>query len=359
MSLATLAFPAVKPVLHRLDAETAHRLTIAMLKFAGAGGAPAESGLATVCFGLRFPNPLGLAAGFDKNAEVPDAMLDLGFGFVEIGTVTPRPQAGNDRPRLFRLAEDEAVINRMGFNNLGAGIVRRRLMARREKGGIVGVNIGANRNSPDRVADYVQGIRMFADLASYLVVNVSSPNTPGLRDLQSRAALQHLLEAVNVARGTRATPLLVKIAPDLGDGELEDLAEVCTVGHVDGMIVSNTTVARPPLNSPLARQQGGLSGKPLFDLSTRILARLYLLTEGRMKLVGAGGVSDAETAWRKIEAGASLIQLYTALVYRGPALVGDILGGLAGKLAASPFTSIAEAAGCRAGDIAHHGLAGT
>jgi dihydroorotate dehydrogenase len=359
MNLARFAFPLMKPILHRLDAETAHRMTIAMLKSQTAAHSSRPSRLAVDCLGLSFPNPLGIAAGFDKNAEVPDALLNLGFGFVEVGTVTPRPQAGNNRPRLFRLADDEAVINRMGFNNLGFGIVRRHLEGRRARGGIVGVNIGANRNSPDRIADYVQGVKTFAGLASYLTVNISSPNTPGLRDLQSRDALARLLAALHNARGSQKAPLLVKIAPDLREGELEDIAEICSGGPVDGMIVSNTTISRQPLRSPQAREQGGLSGRPLFDLSTRVLARLHVLTGGRVTLVGVGGVSDADTAWGKIEAGASLLQLYTALVYRGPALIDEVLTGLATRLADSGLTSIAEAAGLRAKDIAHQGFAGT
>jgi dihydroorotate dehydrogenase len=359
MSLTGVAFPLLKPILHRLDAETAHRLTIAMLNLTGRARAPRSSALAVDCFGLSFPNPLGLAAGFDKNGEAADALLGLGFGFVEVGTVTPKPQAGNDRPRLFRLSEDEAVINRMGFNNLGAGIVRRRLEQRRERGGIIGINIGANKESADRLGDYGKGVKAFADLASYLVVNVSSPNTPGLRDLQSREMLRTLLEHIVEARGTSATPLLLKIAPDLGDGELEDIAEVCSGRLIDGIIVSNTTVSRPHLESPLAREAGGLSGKPLFDLSTRVLARLFLLTQGGVRLIGVGGIRNAETAWTKFAAGASLVQLYTALVYRGPLLIPEILDGLADKLASSGFTSIAAAAGHRAKVLAYHGLAGT
>jgi dihydroorotate dehydrogenase len=357
MGLAGFAFPLLRPLLHRLDAEAAHRLTIAMLRLAGEG-APPMSGLAVRCFGLGFPNPVGLAAGFDKDAEVADAVLGLGFGFVEVGTVTPHPQAGNDRPRLFRLGEDEAVINRMGFNNQGAETMRRRLEGRRKRGGIVGVNIGANRDSRDRIGDYVRGVETFGDIASYLAVNVSSPNTPGLRALQTREALADLLAAVNAARGGLSVPLLLKIAPDLGDGELEDIAAV-SAGLIDGIIVSNTTLSRPPLRSPFAGEAGGLSGRPLFALSTRVLARLYLLTQGRTPLIGVGGIRDADTAWSKIEAGASLLQLYTALVYRGPALVTEILQGLAARLRSRGSGSIAEVAGSRADEIAHHGLAGT
>jgi dihydroorotate dehydrogenase len=359
MTLASLIFPLIKPIFNRIDAETAHRWTIAMLKSQANARQPAPSNLAIDCWGLSFPNPLGVAAGFDKNADVPDALLGLGFGFVEVGTVTPRPQAGNPRPRLFRLAEDEAVINRMGFNNLGSGIVRRHLEARRDKRGMVGVSIGANKNSADWISDYVQGVRTFADMASYLAINISSPNTTGLRGLQSRAALEDLIAAVKEARASRPTPLLVKIAPDLSDREIEDIAELCSADPIDGIIVSNTTVSRPPLRSPLARERGGLSGKPLFDMSTRALARLRLLVDRRVVLVGTGGISDAATAWAKIAAGATLIQLYTALVYRGPALIDEILDGLASRLAEGGFASIAQASGCRAREIAHHGSAGT
>jgi dihydroorotate dehydrogenase len=349
----------MKPIFNRIDAETAHRWTIAMLKSQGNARQPAPSILTIDCCGLSFPNPLGVAAGFDKNADVPDALLGLGFGFVEVGTVTPRPQAGNPRPRLFRLAEDEAVINRMGFNNLGSGIVRRHLEARRDKRGMVGVSIGANKNSADWISDYVQGVRTFADMASYLAINISSPNTTGLRGLQSRAALEDLIAAVKEARASRPTPMLVKIAPDLSDREIEVIAELCSADPIDGIIVSNTTVSRPPLRSPLARERGGLSGKPLFDMSTRALARLRLLVDRRVVLVGTGGISDAATAWAKIAAGATLIQLYTALVYRGPALIDEILDGLASRLAEGGFASIAQASGCRAREIAHHGSAGT
>ncbi len=309
------------------------------------------AGLEQHLFGLDFPNPVGLAAGFDKNAEVPDAMLAQGFGFVEVGSVTPLPQAGNPRPRLFRLSEDEAVINRMGFNNEGAAAVRARLQARGGRGGIVGVNIGANKDAADRIADYAAGVRAFNALASYLVVNVSSPNTPGLRDLQAASELQRLLKRVNEARDeaavkdARRAPLLLKIAPDLGDDELAAIAAMAIEAGVDGLIVSNTTITRPPLKSPLAGEQGGLSGRPLFPLSTRQLACVYVETEGRLPLIGVGGISSPEDAWQKVRAGASLVQLYSALVYHGPGLVAEIVEGLAARLKANGFTRISEAVG--------------
>lgn len=360
MSLAALGFPLARPLLHALDAETAHGLTIGALSRLPAGAAPAsDPRLAVEAFGLRFPNPLGLAAGFDKNAEVPDAMLALGFGFTEIGTVTPRPQEGNPRPRLFRLPEDRAVINRMGFNNAGHAAALRRLEARRSRGGIVGVNIGANKDSADRIGDYVQGIAAFAHLASYFTVNISSPNTPGLRGLQSRAELEQLLARLNEERSRQARrpPMLLKIAPDLREDELEDIAAACGDGAVDGIIVSNTTLSRDGLRSPRAKEQGGLSGLPLLQLSTRQLARMYLLTGGRIPLVGAGGVHDGASALLKIRAGASLVQLYSALVYQGPALVASILAHL--SAAASRGGSLASLRGSDAAALAHQGSSGT
>jgi len=359
MTLASFAFPLVRPLLHALDAEAAHGLTVGLLKLLPAPAAgPVDSRLAVSAFGLDFPNPLGLAAGFDKNAEVPDAMLAQGFGFVEVGTLTPKPQSGNPRPRLFRLAEDRAVINRLGFNNEGHAVVLARLAARRA--GIVGVNLGANKDSSDRIADYVTGIETFASVADYLTVNISSPNTPGLRSLQSRAELQSLLARLNEARARqrRHPPMLLKIAPDLRDDELEDIAQCCGGGTVDGIIVSNTTISRPPLKSRHAGEQGGLSGAPLFKLSTRQLAHLYLLTQGRIPLIGVGGIADAETAWAKILAGATLLQLYSALVYRGPGLVAEILAGLAARLARHGLT-LETARGRDARSIAHQGLSGT
>lgn len=356
MTLLSRGFGMLRPVLHALDAEQAHRLTIKALCAAPVlpRNAPRHASLAQKLFGIAFPNPLGLAPGFDKNAEVPDQMLSQGFGFVEVGTVTPRPQQGNPKPRLFRLKEDEAVINRMGFNNDGAAAVARRLDARRAKGGIVGVNIGANKDSEDRMADYAEGVRWFGPRASYLTVNISSPNTPGLRGLQSRDELTRLLDRVNEARLAlpRRLPVLLKIAPDLSDAELADIVACTAKGEVDAVIISNTTLSRPSLRSRHAGEQGGLSGKPLFRLSTRQLARFHQLSGGRVPLIGVGGISDAETAWQKVLAGASLLQVYSALVYQGPGLVTDILDGLARKLREHHLISLSEAVGLKSAELA-------
>ena len=346
MGLADFGFALAKPFLHRMDAEQAHQLTICSLKAGLGGGVGTITSpvLQTMLFGLTFPNPIGLAPGFDKNAEVPDAMLAQGFGFVEIGTVTPRPQQGNPRPRLFRLVEDQAVINRMGFNNEGHAAVLRRLEARRNAGGIVGVNIGANKDSTDRIADYVLGLEKFRSVASYITINISSPNTPGLRNMQGRAELLKLLSALNAKR-TTTLPMLLKIAPDLAEADLQDIADVCAVEAIDGVIISNTTISRPVLKSSSALETGGLSGKPLFELSTQQLALFHKMTSGKIPLVGVGGVCDVETAWAKIRAGASLVQLYSALVYRGPALVGEIRKGLERKLKTGGFTNMLDAVG--------------
>ncbi len=358
MSLSRMGFKALRPFLHCMDAEAAHGLTIKALQ-AGLGG-KAKSGssphLASRHFGLDFPNPLGLAAGFDKNAEVPDAMLAQGFGFVEVGTVTPQPQAGNPRPRLFRLSEDQAVINRMGFNNRGHAAVLERLQRRKNNPGILGVNIGANKDTADRVADYVAGIAAFSAVASYYTVNISSPNTPGLRNLQSAQELRPLLQRLNEARldQQRRVPMLLKIAPDLAADELRVIAECCVNAMVDGVIISNTTISRPPLRSKHANETGGLSGAPLFELSTRKLAQFYGLTKGAIPLLGVGGISNADQAWQKICAGASLLQLYSALVFQGPQLVQDILAGLSQKLAENKMTNIRQAVGSAAEEISHH-----
>jgi dihydroorotate dehydrogenase len=341
-------FRLISPLVARLEPEAAHRLTIKALQW-GLVRAPLENPdprLAIRLFGLDFPNPIGLAAGADKNAEAPDGALALGLGFVEVGTVTPKPQAGNPRPRLFRLTEDRAITNRMGFNNDGCDAVLARLSARRG-GGIVGVNIGANRDSTDRIGDYAKGLAVFGSIASYVTVNVSSPNTPGLRDLQERSELESLVARLQEERAglPRPVPLLVKIAPDLDHDALAAIVEVCLAGGIDGIIVSNTTVLRPPLRSRHAGEAGGLSGRPLFDLSTRMLAATYRLVGGRIPLIGVGGIDSAEAAWAKITAGASLIQLYTALAFEGPELVTAIRRGLSRRLDEHKLSSIAEAVG--------------
>ena len=350
MRLAKVAGPFLK----RLPAETAHRAAINALKIAPpADTLSSDPRLAVDVLGLKFPNPLGLAAGFDKNAEVPGAMLRLGFGFVEVGTLTPRPQDGNARPRLFRLREDAAVINRFGFNNEGFERARARL-ERRPLGaarGLLGVNLGANKDATDRVADYVLGVRTFAALADYLTINVSSPNTPGLRDLQRREALDDLIARVVAARDETAPrrPLMLKIAPELDASGLEDIVATALTRRVDGLIVSNTTVARPAsLTSRNRGESGGLSGRPLFEPSTRLLARAYLLTGGAMPLIGCGGVEDAETALAKIEAGANLVQLYTGLALRGQGVVEEILGGLGSAVEARGVKRIGELVGAQA-----------
>jgi dihydroorotate dehydrogenase len=359
MTLASAGYRLVKPLLRASDAETAHRVSLKALALLPPGPLAAPSPLIAIdVLGLSFPNPLGLAAGFDKNGEVPAQMLGLGLGFVEVGTVTPRPQAGNPRPRLFRLTEDHAVINRMGFNNDGHDALTERL--KRRPRGIIGVNIGANKDSADRIADYETGARRFSPYTDYLTVNISSPNTPGLRGLQSRGELQELLERLNAVRASlpRRPPMLLKIAPDLSDGELEDIASCCE-GTVEGVIIGNTTITRPALTSRHGGETGGLSGKPLFDLSTRQLAKFHILTQGRIPLIGVGGISDAETAFAKISAGASLLQLYSALAFEGPGLIPRILGGLEKKLRTLNIPRIGDAVGRGAAALAHQASPGT
>ncbi|MGE0502132.1 MAG: quinone-dependent dihydroorotate dehydrogenase [Rhizobiaceae bacterium] len=324
--------------LFALDPETAHGLSIAALK-SGLPLAPRTMHsplLETHVAGLTFPNPLGLAAGYDKNAEIPDAALKLGFGFAEVGTVTPLSQSGNPRPRIFRLTADQAVINRLGFNNEGHASALKRLAGRAARPGVVGVNIGANKDSADRMGDYEAGVRRFAPLASYLTVNVSSPNTPGLRDLQARTALEELLQRVLEARSSLPvskggrTPMFLKIAPDLDESALDDIAAALAARPVEGLIVSNTTVSRPPLESRAhAGEAGGLSGRPLFNRSTAVLARMRRRLGPEAVIVGAGGVDDPDTALEKIRAGADLVQLYTGMIYQGPVLPGRIVAGMA------------------------------
>jgi dihydroorotate dehydrogenase len=347
------------PILRWLDPEDAHRLAIQGLRLLPPlKPRKDDAKLAVRAFGLNFPNPIGMAAGFDKNAEAPDAMLRLGFGFVEIGTVTPRPQTGNTRPRLFRLDRDEAVINRMGFNNDGAEAVLRRLASRANLGGIVGVNVGANKDSPDRVADYVRLIEAFAPVASYFTVNVSSPNTPGLRNLQQAHILDDLLAKVIDARErvrekAGDSPVLLKIAPDLSLAELDDVVQVARSRRVDGMIVANTTLARPSSLRETARvkEQGGLSGRPLFRLSTRMVAETYVRVEGAFPLVGVGGIDSGGAALTKIRAGASLIQLYSSLTYKGLSLIDDIKADLTSTLLRTGRESLSEIVGADAATI--------
>ena len=348
----------ILPALRRLAPEAAHELTLRAVelgagRFLGAAAAqePDPPVLAQRLWGLDFANPVGLAAGYDKDARVPDAMLHLGFGFVEVGTVTARPQPGNPKPRLFRLEQDQAVINRLGFNSGGLDAVCERL-SQRIRSGIVGVNLGKNRDTDDAAGDYAKGILRAARLADYLVVNVSSPNTPGLRELQQRALLGSLLERLSSVRETTGcqVPLLLKIAPDLTAAERRDIAQVVLEAGIDGLIVSNTTVERPHgLLSRHAHETGGLSGRPLFTPSTALLAEMYRLTQGRLPLIGVGGIASAEDAYAKIRAGASLVQLYTALVFSGPDLVNQIKSGLASLLKSDGFASIAEAVGTAQG----------
>ena len=347
------------PLLRWLDPEDAHRLAIQGLRLLPPmRPAPDDPRLAVRAFGLNFPNPVGLAAGFDKSAEVPDALLRLGFGFVEIGSVTPKPQAGNPRPRLFRLERDEAVINRMGFNNDGADAVLRRLASRAHLPGIVGVNVGANKDSPDRIADYVSLIETFAPVASYFTVNVSSPNTPGLRNLQQASALDDLLARVidareRVRQNAGDSPVLLKIAPDLSLNELDDVVQIARSRRVDGMIVGNTTVARSPglRETSRAREQGGLSGRPLFRLSTRMVAETWVRAEGAFPLIGVGGIDSGGAALTKIRAGAALIQLYSSLIYKGLGLISDIKRDLASTLLRTGRDSLNEIVGADAATI--------
>ena len=347
------------PLLRWFDPEDAHRLAIQGLKLLPPVRPRSDHAkLAVRAFGLNFPNPIGMAAGFDKSAEAPDALLRLGFGFVEVGTVTPKPQAGNPRPRLFRLERDEAVINRMGFNNDGAEAVLRRLAARAHCGGVVGVNVGANKDADDRVADYVRLIEIFAPVASYFTVNVSSPNTPGLRNLQQAGALDDLLGKVidareRVRQNAGDSPVLLKIAPDLSLAELDDVVHIARSRRVDGMIVANTTLARPSTlrEQARAREQGGLSGRPLFRLSTRMVAETYVRAEGAFPLIGVGGIDTGGAALTKIRAGASLIQLYSSLIYKGLGLVEDIKNDLASTLLRTGRDSLSEIVGADAATI--------
>ncbi|MBP0616340.1 quinone-dependent dihydroorotate dehydrogenase [Jiella mangrovi] len=357
----SVLYRLARPALFRLEAERAHELSLTALKrgLVRDLDIPVDGRLHVEVAGIRFPNPLGLAAGYDKNAEVPDEALRLGFGFAEVGTLTPKPQEGNPRPRIFRLPKARGVINRLGFNNDGHADASERLAARTGKPGIVGVNIGANKDSQDRIADYVEGVNVFEGFASYLTINISSPNTPGLRALQGGDDLDRLLKAVVAARNGYAAmmasprkPIFVKVAPDLDEDQIEEIADAARHRAVDGLIVGNTTLARDGVeNHPLAAEAGGLSGRPLMRRSTWVLARFRRAVGPDFPLIGVGGVEDARTAVMKIEAGADLIQLYTGLVYGGPHLPARILKGMLRLLDMGDIADIASLRDRRVDDL--------
>ena len=339
-------YSLIRPAIFALDAERAHGLSIAALKGAPAGRPVASGGpLAIEVAGIAFPNPLGMAAGYDKDAEIPDALLGLGFGHVEVGSITPLPQPGNPRPRLFRLVKDEAVINRMGFNNGGAEAATARLRKRRGKPGIVGINVGANKDSTDRIADYALMAEIMAPLATYLTVNISSPNTPGLRALQDEGALVALLDGVLEARGVDGPPIFLKVAPDLEPADVDAIARIALDKGLGALIVSNTTIERPPLQSPHRDEAGGLSGAPLRAKALERLRDFRKATGAAIPLVGVGGIATAEHAWERIRAGASLVQLYSAMVYRGPGIAREIASGLEALMRRDGFACIADAVG--------------
>lgn len=339
-------YSLLRPLLFRIDAENAHRFVVKALKLLPVAKLPqVDPALQVRLAGLVFPNPVGLAAGFDKDGEVAHKAAGLGFGSAELGTLTPLPQAGNPRPRLFRLVEDRAVINRMGFNNGGQDAAALRLAKLPREGQVIGINIGANKDAADRIADYVAGVERMAPLADYLTINISSPNTPGLRALQDKAALTDLLDAVMTARPVGGPPIFLKVAPDLEPADVEDITACCIARGVDALIVSNTTIARPPLRSRHASEAGGLSGAPLYDAALQRLRDFRRASGGAIPLIGVGGIASAEHAYARIRAGASLVQLYSALVYEGPFLPRRINGGLKALLARDGFATIAEAVG--------------
>jgi len=344
-----MSYAFLRKALFRLDAETAHGVALAALRYTPLAGAPVAPGgpLTSQVAGLVFPTPVGMAAGFDKDAQVPDALLGLGFGFAEVGSITPLPQDGNPKPRLFRLEEDQAVINRMGFNNHGAVAAQARLAARLTRGGIVGVNLGANKDASDRIADYAYGARVFAPLASYLAVNVSSPNTPGLRALQDEGALTALLDAVIAARDETgfAPPVFLKVAPDLEPDDVEAIARIAMSRRLGALIVSNTTISRPALASRHAGEAGGLSGAPLREMAQARMVDFRRATGGQLPLIGVGGIASAQDAYARIRAGASLVQLYSAMVFEGHGIARDIARGLKALLARDGLPDVASAVG--------------
>lgn len=343
-----MVYSLLRPLIFRLDAETAHGLALAALKSLPSSllGSPPrpDPALEMTVAGLHFRNPVGMAAGFDKNGEVPDALLRCGFGFTEVGSVTPRPQQGNPKPRLFRLADDRAVINRMGFNNDGAAIVEQRVKRRIDGHGVVGINIGANKDSTDRVGDYAIMARTMAPHAQYLAVNISSPNTPGLRALQDPEALGGLLDVVMAARGCDV-PVFLKVAPDLQPADIDAIARIAVEKGLGALMIANTTIERPPLHSAHAGETGGLSGAPLKQMALERLRDFRKATGAAIPLIGIGGIATAEDAWERIRAGASLVQLYSAMVYEGPGIASSIVRGLPPLMRRDGFASIADAVG--------------
>lgn len=348
-------YALIRPLLFKMDSEAAHNLAIKVLE---KGLLPKISNdfgseLKTSICGLTFANPFGMAAGFDKQAEIMNDLFNLGFACVETGTVTPNPQEGNPKPRMFRYAEGDALINRFGFNSIGIQQFLRRIIAwhdetQKNVPGVLGINVGTNKESPSPVNDYALGVRSFAPFAHYLTINVSSPNTPGLRNWQDREPLSELLRSVMEARAgsSRKPPIFLKIAPDLNDSQAEDIASVAMEQGIDALIISNTTVSRPAtLPSGFAQEKGGLSGRPLFEMSTELLRRMRVMTKGKIPLIGSGGVFTAEDAYAKIRAGASLVQIYTALVYRGPFLVPKLCSGLKSLLTRDGFANVGQAVG--------------
>lgn len=337
-------YPLIRPFVFALDPERVHRATIGALKLMPPRRPPDfPSSLRTHVAGIDFPTPVGLAAGFDKDAEVAEQMLWLGFGFVEVGTLTPRPQQGNSRPRLFRLEEDRAIINRLGFNNCGQPAAYGRLREYQHLPGVIGVNVGANKDSADKIADYVNGIRAMAPVARYLTINISSPNTPGLRALQDEGALNELLQAVQQL-GTKK-PIFLKLAPDLAEGDPQRIVRAAIDHHTDGIILTNTTLSRPPLKSRYADEAGGLSGAPLKNKALAALRSFRQASGGELPLIGVGGIATADDAWERIRAGASLIQIYSAMIYEGPGIARRIALGLSRRLAREGMASIADAVG--------------
>ncbi|UZW56906.1 quinone-dependent dihydroorotate dehydrogenase [Sphingobium sp. JS3065] len=346
-----MSYSLIRPLFFALDAERAHHLSVKLLRLMPVSSAPEpDSMLAQTVAGIVFPNPVGLAAGYDKEGLVAHKMHGLGFGFAELGTLTPLPQPGNPLPRLFRLKEDRAVINRMGFNNGGQAAAAERIAKRKRPASngqtpVIGINIGANKDATDRIADYATGVTCMAPLADYLTVNISSPNTPGLRALQDRAALDQLLGAVMAARGANRTPIFLKVAPDLEPADVDDIAAACIDHRIDALIVSNTTISRPPLRSALGGEAGGLSGAPLHDLALQRLRDFRKALGTRLPLIGVGGIANAEQAYARVRAGASLIQLYSALVYEGPYLARRINAGLKRLMVRDGVKNIGEIVG--------------